>query len=221
MDVLQKRCRALLPDRAIIMTRKRQKTSSLPDDSLEKIYLELEGCQRCRLSQKRNRIVLGEGDPHAQLVFVGEGPGEQEDLQGRPFVGKAGHLLDRMIAAIGLRREQVFIANVVKCRPPENRNPEPDEISTCQPFLKRQLDLISPQVIVGLGKFAAQTLLQTETPISRLRGQFHPFQVAGRSIKLMPTFHPAYLLRNPPAKREVWEDLQKVAHELGLEIPLK
>lgn len=184
-------------------------------DSHEKIAIDLKECSRCKLCQKRNTIVLGEGSPTARLVFVGEGPGEQEDLQGRPFVGKAGQLLDRMIAAIGLKREEVFIANVVKCRPPGNRNPEPDEIQTCSPFLFRQLDLIRPEVIVALGKFAAQTLLQTEERISTLRGRFHSY----RGTQLMPTFHPSYLLRNPSSKREAWEDLQKVAHHLKLEIP--
>jgi DNA polymerase len=185
-------------------------------DSLERIAADLQGCTRCKLCQGRSTIVVGEGNPTAELVFVGEGPGEQEDLQGRPFVGKAGQLLDRMIQAMGLQREQVYICNVVKCRPPGNRNPEPDEITACDPFLARQLDVIRPKIVVALGKFAAQTLLQTQTPISRLRGSFHPFR---NGAKLMPTFHPAYLLRNPESKRETWADLQQVARELGLEIP--
>lgn len=191
--------------------------SEAAGDSLERIAADLSGCTRCKLCATRKSIVVGEGDPGARLVFVGEGPGEQEDLQGRPFVGKAGQLLDRMIEAIGLRREQVYIANVVKCRPPGNRDPEPDEITACDPFLLRQLETIRPQVVVALGRFAAQTLLRTEMPISRLRGNFHPY----RDAKLMPTFHPSYLLRNPSGKREAWLDLQQVARELGLRIPQK
>jgi DNA polymerase len=194
------------------------------NDSLELIAADLlsppeapeTGCPRCKLCQSRKNLVVGEGNPNAELVFVGEGPGEQEDLQGRPFVGKAGQLLDRMIQAMGLQREQVYICNVVKCRPPGNRNPEPDEIAACSPFLARQLDVIRPKVVVALGKFAAQTLLQTETPISKLRGNFFPYR---NGAKLMPTFHPAYLLRNPESKREAWEDLQQVATELGIKIP--
>lgn len=185
------------------------------DDTFEKIAQNLHNCTRCKLCQTRTNIVLGEGDPSAQLVFVGEGPGEQEDLQARPFVGKAGQLLDRMIEAIGLKRNDVFICNVVKCRPPGNRNPEPDEIETCSPFLYRQLDLLRPKVIVALGKFAAQTLLQTDARITQIRGRFYPY----RGTQLMPTFHPAYLLRNPASKREAWEDLKKVAAEIGLSIP--
>lgn len=186
-----------------------------PVDSLEAIAAELSGCTRCKLCEKRKNIVFGEGNPSASLVFVGEGPGEQEDLQGRPFVGKAGQLLDRMIEAMGLTRGQVYICNVVKCRPPGNRNPEPDEIQSCDPFLYRQLDAIRPKVVVALGKFAAQTLLETQTPISKLRGRFYEY----RGAKLMPTFHPAYLLRNPDGKREAWADLQQVASELGIQIP--
>jgi DNA polymerase len=159
---------------------------------------------------------VGEGSSQAELVFVGESPGEQEDQQGRPFVGKSGQLLDRMIQAMGLQREQVYVCNVVKCRPPGNRNPEADEIAACSPFLARQLDVIRPKVVVALGKFAAQTLLQTDAPISNLRGNFFPYR---NGSKLMPTFHPAYLLRNPESKREAWEDLQQVAAELGIKIP--
>jgi len=214
-----------LPRRAIIMARQKTdkpmnhetqqtqpSTSVLP---LEQIAAELQGCVRCKLCQGRKTVVVGEGNPHAELVFIGEGPGEQEDIQGRPFIGKAGQLLDRMIAAIGLERTQVYIANVIKCRPPGNRNPEPDEIESCSPFLYRQLDAIQPKVVVALGKFAAQTLLSTEERISQLRGRFHLY----RGAKLMPTFHPAYLLRNPASKKEAWADLQLVASELGLQIP--
>lgn len=212
--------RGFIPSRTVIMGRLRTPSSQNPEptvsapDSLFQIASDLKDCARCKLCTTRKTVVFGEGNPNASLVFVGEGPGEQEDLQGRPFVGKAGQLLDRMIAAISLNREDVYICNVVKCRPPGNRNPESDEINNCQPFLLRQLSVIQPKIIVALGKFAAQTLLQTEVPITRLRGQFHSFQ----GIKLMPTFHPSYLLRNPEAKREAWIDLQQVAHELGLQI---
>lgn len=184
-------------------------------DSLSAIAADLEGCKRCKLCSTRKNIVFGEGNPSAELVFVGEGPGEQEDIQGRPFVGKAGQLLDKMIEAMGLSREKVFIANVVKCRPPGNRNPEPDEIASCSPFLHRQLDQLQPKIVVALGKFAAQTLLQTDRRISEIRGNFFEY----RGARLMPTFHPAFLLRNPESKREAWSDLQKVANELGIEIP--
>jgi DNA polymerase len=196
-------------------------TGPRPDGELSQIARELDGCTRCKLSQKRKTVVIGEGNPKAKLVFVGEGPGEQEDLQGRPFVGKAGQLLDKMINAMGLSREDVMILNVVKCRPPGNRNPEPDEIDACSPFLYRQLDSIQPEVVVALGKFAAQTLLKTEERISSLRGRFHkiPRQVFAEGAKLMPTFHPAFLLRNPESKREAWDDLKKVAEVLGLKLP--
>jgi len=171
---------------------------------LEAVRVALGDCQRCPLSRARNQIVFGQGDPRARLVFVGEGPGRDEDLQGAPFVGAAGELLTRIIAAIRLRREQVFICNVVKCRPPGNRTPQPDEIATCRPFLERQIECIRPDFIVALGTVAAQTLLQTDQPISRLRGRFHDF----RGIRLLPTYHPAYLLRNPAKKRDVWEDMK-------------
>jgi uracil-DNA glycosylase family 4 len=192
---------------------------TLPRNLLQQISSELKNCTRCKLCEKRKTVVVGEGNPRARLVFVGEGPGEQEDIQGRPFVGKAGQLLDKMIGAMGLSREDVMILNVVKCRPPGNRNPEPDEIEACSPFLYRQLDAIQPEVIVALGKFAAQTLLKTEERISSLRGRFHA--LPKRDTKLMPTFHPAFLLRNPESKREAWEDLKKVADALALELPKK
>lgn len=184
------------------------------NDSLEKILKDLDQCKRCKLHTTRNKLVFGDGNPAARLVFVGEAPGEQEDLQGRPFVGRAGKLLEKMIEAMGLKREEVYICNVVKSRPPENRNPEPDEIEACSPFLFRQLEVIQPEVIVALGKFAAQTLLKTETPISQLRGKFFDY----RGFKLLPSFHPSYLLRNPSAKREAWEDLKTVAKELNIKI---
>jgi DNA polymerase len=167
-------------------------------------------CRRCKLHKLgRKQIVFGVGNPNADLMFVGEAPGADEDEQGIPFVGRAGQLLTKIIEAIGLRRDEVYIANVIKCRPPQNRNPEPDEVETCEPFLFRQIDTIKPKVIVALGTFAARTLLRTLDPISRLRGRVYDY----RGAKLIPTFHPAYLLRNPSSKREVWEDM-KVARGL-------
>jgi len=179
--------------------------------NLDELRSEIGDCRRCKLCSGRKNIVFGIGNPHARLMFVGEGPGRDEDLQGEPFVGRAGQLLSDIITkGMGLKREDVYIANVVKCRPPENRNPEPDEVSACEPFLKKQIDLVRPQVIVGLGKFAVQTLLQSKVPITKLRGTWHHYQ----GIKLMPTFHPAYLLRNPADKKLVWEDIKKVIQEL-------
>jgi uracil-DNA glycosylase len=171
-------------------------------------------CTRCKLhALGRSQIVFGVGNPEADLMFVGEAPGADEDVQGIPFVGRAGQLLTKIIEAIGLKREDVYIANVIKCRPPQNRNPEPDEIETCEPFLFRQVDIIKPKVIVALGKFAAQTLVRTLDPISRLRGR----QFTYRGSILIPTFHPAYLLRNPSSKREVWEDMKLVKSLLDAE----
>ena len=170
-------------------------------------------CRRCKLAPHRTHVVFGVGNPRARLVFVGEAPGRDEDVQGEPFVGRAGQLLTEIITkGMRLRREDVYIANVIKCRPPENRNPEPDEVATCEPFLVRQLELIAPEVIVALGKFAAQTLLRTKTPITQLRGRWFDYH----GIRLMPTFHPAYLLRNPGDKRLVWEDIRKVMSALGI-----
>jgi uracil-DNA glycosylase family 4 len=178
------------------------------DDSLDQIREEIgQDCRRCKLcTMGRSQIVFGVGNPKARLMFVGEAPGEEEDKRGEPFVGRAGQLLTKIIEAIGLTREQVYIANVIKCRPPGNRNPEADEVEQCEPFLFRQIDVIKPRVIVPLGKFAAQSLLKTMDPITRLRGR----QFDYRGAALIPTFHPAYLLRNPSAKREVWEDMKKV-----------
>jgi len=184
----------------------------ISNDTLLKVREDLGDCKRCRLHKARKNIVFADGNPKAQLVFVGEGPGADEDAQGLPFVGRAGKLLTQMIEAMGLRRQDVYICNVVKCRPPENRLPEKDEIAECSPFLFRQLDVISPKVIVCLGACAAQTLLETNRGISQFRGQWLDF----RGRKLMATYHPAYLLRNPSAKGEVWKDLQKVMAELGL-----
>jgi DNA polymerase len=183
-------------------------------ETLDGIQLDIGDCQRCKLARSRNRIVYGEGNHNAKLVFIGEGPGFEEDRQGRPFVGAAGQLLTRIIEAIKLSRHQVYICNIVKCRPPGNRNPEPDEIETCFPFLKRQIAAIRPDFIVALGSFAAQTLLATQTPISRLRGHFHEY----KGIKVIPTYHPAYLLRNPDKKRAVWEDMKMLMKEYRYEI---
>ena len=177
--------------------------------TLDSIRQELGECTRCRLHEGRNHLVFGEGNPQAALIFVGEGPGRDEDLQGRPFVGRAGELLTRIIEAIDLAREEVYIANIVKCRPPHNRDPKPDEIYTCLPFLLKQLEAIKPQIICCLGTFAAQTLLETEEKISSLRGRFHDYQ----GTKLMPTYHPAFLLRNPQFKRDVWEDMKRIKEE--------
>jgi uracil-DNA glycosylase family 4 len=188
--------------------------SKVADDSLLKIREDLGECTRCKLSRTRNKIVFGDGNPKAQLVFVGEGPGRDEDMQGLPFVGRAGKLLTQMIEAMGLQRKDVYICNVVKCRPPENRQPEKDEVAACSPFLMRQIDAIAPKVIVCLGSTAAQTILETTRGISQFRGQWLEF----RGRKLMATYHPAYLLRNPGAKSEVWKDLKKVMAELGLEV---
>lgn len=186
-----------------------------PGQTLAELEEEVRHCTRCGLAAGRTKSVFGEGAPRARLMFVGEGPGADEDRQGRPFVGAAGRLLDKIIEAMGLRREQVFIANVVKCRPPGNRNPLADEIAACLPYLHRQIDLVGPSVICALGKFAAQALLETGAPISKLRGSFHDY----RGVKLMPTFHPSYLLRNPEDKRLVWEDVQQVMGLLGLPLP--
>ena len=172
-------------------------------------------CQRCKLAGGRTHLVFGVGNPSAALMFVGEGPGADEDLQGEPFVGRAGQLLTEIISkGMKLRRQDVYIANVIKCRPPGNRNPEPDEIAACMPFLARQIELVRPRVIVALGTFAAQTLLGVKTPITRMRGVWQEY----RGVKVMPTFHPAYLLRNPNDKRLVWADIKLVMAELGLSL---
>jgi DNA polymerase len=171
-------------------------------------------CQRCKLAPCRTNLVFGVGDPHAELMFVGEAPGADEDTRGEPFVGRAGQLLTDIIErGMGLTRAQVYICNVIKCRPPENRNPEPDEVAACEPFLFRQIDLVRPKAIVALGSFAVQALLKVKTPISKLRGNWQTV----RGVRMMPTFHPAYLLRNPADKRLVWADIQQVMAELGME----
>jgi DNA polymerase len=186
-------------------------TSLGPARSLEEVRAEIGDCQRCKLARGRKNLVFGVGNPKAELVFVGEGPGEEEDNQGIPFVGRAGQLLTKMIEAMGFARSEVYICNVVKCRPPNNRNPEPDEIEACEGFLRAQLSSLKPKIIVALGKFAAQTLLRDATPISRLRGSWREYC----GVKLMPTFHPAYLLRSPEEKKKAWLDLQLVMKEFG------
>ncbi len=179
--------------------------------ALAKLEGEFKNCQLCALSETRTQVVFGIGNPDARLMFVGEAPGYDEDRQGEPFVGAAGQLLTKIIEAMKLRREDVYIANCLKCRPPQNRNPLPAEIDTCKPILMRQIEIIQPRIICTLGKFAAQTLLQTDEPISRLRGRFFDWN----GVKVLPTFHPAYLLRNPADKKLVWDDVQKIMRELG------
>jgi uracil-DNA glycosylase len=182
------------------------------ENPFDVLYREIAACRRCSLAETRKNVVCGDGNKAAKIVFVGEAPGADEDEQGLPFVGRAGQLLTNIVKAMGLERKDVYICNILKCRPPRNRNPLPDEIRFCEPFLKRQLKLISPQIICALGSFAAKTLLKTETPITALRGRFHAYE----GIPLMPTYHPAYLLRNPSAKKQVWEDVQLVMKEVGL-----
>lgn len=195
----------------IMPSKKTKATKKSSISNLEEVRKELGDCTRCRLHAGRIHLVFGVGNPKANLMFVGEGPGRDEDIQGIPFVGRAGQLLTKIIEAMKFKREDVYIANIVKCRPPNNRNPEPDEIKTCLPFLEKQIASIKPQAIICLGKFAAQTLLNTETPISRLRGKMGEY----KGIPTMPTYHPAYLLRNPEAKKQVWEDVQQVMKILG------
>lgn len=190
---------------------------------LEEIAKEVRACCRCSLGSSRTNGVPGEGNPQARIVFVGEGPGADEDAQGRPFVGRAGKLLDKIIAAMGLKREEVFIGNILKCRPPENRDPRPEEIVKCLPYLQEQLEVLKPDIIVALGAHAARTLLDTNKSIGQLRGKFHDYYPGemAKPIKLMATYHPAYLLRNysDASRRAVWEDMQQVLKELGLPIP--
>ena len=196
-----------LSRRSNLCRRSQSSLFSSPGEALVAIRQDLGECTRCKLhGLGRRQIVFGVGNPAADLMFVGEAPGADEDIQGEPFVGRAGQLLTKIIEAIGLRREDVYIANVIKCRPPGNRNPEPDEVEQCEPFLFRQIDTIKPKVIVALGKFAAQSLLRTTDPITRLRGREYKY----RDAILIPTYHPAYLLRTPSAKRDVWEDMKRV-----------
>jgi DNA polymerase len=188
-----------------------------PAAALRLIREEIGDCTRCDLHKGRNKLVFGDGSPSARLLFVGEGPGADEDAQGLPFVGKAGQLLNNMIVAMGLKREEVYIANVVKCRPPQNRTPEPDEANTCSPFLFQQIDVIRPEVIVALGATAATYLLGQRQPLAGLRGRVHTW----RGSKLIVTYHPAFLLRDPRQKKEAWADLQIAMRELGLKLPAK
>ena len=178
-----------------------------PKLTLEEVRKELGDCQRCKLHRTRRTLVFGEGNAKARLMFIGEGPGYDEDVQGRPFVGRAGQLLTKIIQSIQLQREEVYITNIIKCRPPQNRNPEPDEIQSCRPFLLKQIQIIHPTLICALGTFAAQTLLKTDGKITSLRGKL--FDLDG--IRVIPTYHPAYLLRNPERKREVWEDMKQIS----------
>ena len=199
-----------------VKKREENKKSSAKE-TLSQLKDIVASCEKCSLCETRNNTVFGEVNENADLMFVGEAPGADEDKQGRPFVGRAGQLLTKIIEALGIKREDVFIANILKCRPPGNRNPLPEEIELCSPYLRKQIEIIKPKVICTLGKFASQTLLNSEVPISRLRGQFHEY----RGIKLMPTYHPAFLLRNSSGKKEVWEDMKKIAKEIGIKIPKK
>lgn len=197
---------------------RREANASDHAQALRMIREDLGDCTRCRLHQQgRKQIVFGVGDPNAELMFIGEAPGADEDMQGEPFVGRAGQLLTNMIKAMGLRREDVYIANIIKCRPPGNRTPERDECETCSPFLMRQIAVIKPKVIVALGAVAAKTLLAINAPMSEFRGHWYDF----RGTKLAVTYHPAFLLRDPRQKKETWKDLQMVMHELGLPVPAK
>jgi DNA polymerase len=179
--------------------------------TLAEVLKEIGDCKKCKLHRARKTIVFGEGNEKARLMFIGEGPGYDEDVQGRPFVGRAGQLLTKIIQSINLPREEVYITNIIKCRPPQNRNPEPDEIQSCHPFLMKQIRAIQPKIICALGTFSAQTLLKTDTKITALRGRFYDLE----GIKVIPTYHPAFLLRNPERKREVWEDMKKIAEWLN------
>jgi uracil-DNA glycosylase len=198
------------PDSAAVQSHQNSLNSNGPK-SLAEMEAGMSGCCLCHLSEQRKNIVFGAGNPQARLVLVGEAPGREEDEQGIPFVGEAGKLLDKILLAMNLSREEVYICNVLKCRPPGNRDPQADEIASCEPFLKQQLELIQPELIITLGRFAAQELLKTTEPIGKLRGRWHEYQ----GIPLMPTFHPAYLLRNPSGKRPVWEDMKQVMQRLG------
>ncbi len=206
----RRRSKKSLSPRSQAVRPKVSRGASGSPDGLAAIREEMENCHRCPLGKGRKNLVFGEGNPHADLVFVGEAPGADEDEKGRPFVGRAGQLLTKIVLAMGLKREDVYICNILKCRPPGNRNPQPDEIAACEPFLIRQLQAISPKFICALGSFAARTLLKTESPITALRGRFQNYH----GIRVMPTYHPAYLLRNPDAKKLVWQDVQMIMKEL-------
>ena len=213
---------AAIPSEAGQQSSREEARTALADDALtaeRRLTILAEDiigdCTDCKLHRGRTNLVFGVGNPEARLLFVGEGPGAEEDRQGVPFVGKAGQLLTKMIEAMGYAREQVYICNVVKCRPPNNRDPEPDEVEACNAFMRSQLDIVAPDVIVGLGRFACQTLLNTKTPITRLRGNWASVKDGtGRAIPCMPTYHPAFLLRQPQRKREAWSDLQQVMKRL-------
>ncbi|MGD1152778.1 MAG: uracil-DNA glycosylase [Syntrophales bacterium] len=205
---------AALDTSAAEKSQAQSRTSPRKELTLGDVKKELGDCQRCSLGRVRTNIVFGEGNPKAEIVFVGEAPGGDEDIQGRPFVGRAGQLLTRIIAAMGLKRDDVYICNILKCRPPGNRNPRPEEIAACEPFLIRQLEAINPRVICALGTVATRTLLKTDVPITVLRGKFHSYH----GIQLMPTYHPAYLLRNAGAKKQVWEDVQKIMKALPQQV---
>jgi uracil-DNA glycosylase len=189
-----------------------EKVAGDPKTRMEAFHDEIADCQKCKLAQGRTKLVFGVGNPAADLVFVGEAPGREEDLSGEVFVGKAGQLLTKIISAMGLSRDDVYICNVLKCRPPQNRDPQPDEVATCEPHLLKQLDIIRPRVIVGLGKFACATLLGRNVAITRMRGEWHEYN----GIPLMLTYHPSYLLRTPSGKKDVWEDMKLVMTKLGL-----
>ena len=191
--------------------RKWDETEVVTNDSLEKVLNDISNCRSCGLHENRTHILFGEGPVNAKLIFVGEWPGAEDDQQGKPFVGKAGQLLTKIIQAMNLTREDVYICNVMKCRPPVNRKPYPNEIQSCLPYLRRQINLIRPDFICALGTFAAQTLLETHEPISKLRGDFHDYE----GIRVMPTYHPSYLLQKPERKREVWEDMKKLMKEMS------
>jgi DNA polymerase len=216
VELLQEKCEAPATGSAGVSTPANVECATLyrtAADALAALREEIGvACTRCKLhTQGRTQVVFGVGNPNADLMFVGEAPGADEDVQGEPFVGRAGQLLTKIIEAMAMKREDVYIANLIKCRPPGNRNPEPDEVQECEPFLFRQIDQIKPKVIVALGKFAAQALLKTTEPITRLRGREYKY----RDAILMPTYHPAYLLRTPSAKREVWADMKRVKELLG------
>jgi len=202
-------CRGFNCSKESIETVKKWGNSFFLPETLPEIRMSLNDCRRCKLSRGRKNIVFGEGDPHAKLVFIGEAPGYDEDQKGHPFVGAAGRLLTKIIQSMNLTRDKVYICNIIKCRPPGNRNPEPDEIETCMPFLSRQLLVIKPDFICTLGAIAGQTILKTKAPVSKLRGNFYDYN----GIKVMPTYHPAYLLRNPDKKRDVWDDMKKLMKE--------
>ncbi|MDD2335911.1 MAG: uracil-DNA glycosylase [Geobacteraceae bacterium] len=204
---------AVVAEEFVVLQSNATASTALESETVESIRLDVGDCHRCSLGDSRTNLVFGVGNEISDIVFVGEAPGRDEDLKGEPFVGEAGQLLTKIIQAMGFSREDVYICNVLKCRPPNNRNPQTDEIEACHPFLLRQIQAISPKIIIALGTFAAQTLLQTRTPISQIRGHILDYH----GIPLMPTFHPAFLLRNPAKKREVWDDMKKVLAILGRE----